>query len=100
MNIGYFFDNYESANEYATSLFELISRNDDSAVLKERSLTIESFGNRMHFIVIKNFKDVNKISGMVFDAVFLKSVFTTDIDRYVLSRFRPRCSCQTKLPVD
>jgi len=94
MNIGYFFDDYKAAKQYADDLFGIMSPMDESVVLKERSLTIQSFGNKIHFIVINDFRDVYKISGMTFDGVFLKSAFTAEIDRYILSRFRKRCDCK------
>lgn len=102
MNIAYFFDNRETAKSYAVDLFNLMSKYDDggNVKLKQKDLTIESFGNKIRFIVIKDFKDVAKIQGHVYDGVFIKSVFTTEIDRYILSRFRPRCACKATQDTD
>lgn len=100
MNIGYFFDNYKSAKQYADELFELISTHDDSAKFKQNDMTIESFGNKIRFIIILHPKDIDKIQGHVYDGVFLKSVFSIDVDRFILSRFRPRCACKITEDVD
>lgn len=94
MNIGYFFDSYESAKQYADDLFALISRNVDTAKFKQKDLSIEYFGNKLRFIVIRHPKDVDKIQGHVYDGIFLKSVFSQEVDRFILSRFRPRCACK------
>lgn len=102
MNIAYFFDKYENAKSYAVDLFNLMSKHDDgeNVKFKQKDLSIESFGNKIRFIVIKDFKDIAKIQGHVYDGVFLKSVFTTEIDRYILSRFRPRCVCKVNKEKD
>lgn len=100
MNIGYFFDNYTDAKLYADALFKLMSEHDDQTKFKLRDMTIESSGNKIRFVIIRNPRDVDKIQGHVYDGIFLKSVFTPEVDKFILSRFRPRCACKMNEKAD
>lgn len=95
MNIGYFFNNPVAARQAALEMYNMMNRNPESNTkYNTKTGVITYYGNKHHFIVIDKFEGVYKISGMIFDGVFIKANFPDEIDRYILSRFRPRCSCK------
>lgn len=95
MNIGYFFNNPEAAHEAALNMYNMMSRDPEgNTKYTTKTGVVTYYGNKHNFIVISEFKDVQRISGIEFDGIFIKANFTDRIDRYILSRFRPRCSCK------
>lgn len=95
MNIGYFFNDPEEAQKAALSMYNRMNRYPEEGDPKynTRAGIVTYFGNKHLFYTIKSMKDIQMISGITFDGIFIKANFEDDIDRYILSRFRPRCHC-------
>ena len=87
--IGMIFDNQVALNAAFYMQAWYASESGTEVTVKTKDRTIEYPDSRYKFILIKDEKDVMKISGVSFDAIF-SEVVDPHCKQYIMSRFRPR----------
>lgn len=88
--VGLFFENQISLNAaFFMRAYSSLDDPNDNAIIKTNSREIIYPDITWSYIIIKDEKDLVKISGLEFDAIFSE---VTDIHckQYIMSRFRPR----------
>jgi hypothetical protein len=87
--IGMLFDDQVALNAAFYMKAHSVLAYNENATVNTGTRTIEYPDMRWQFILLNDDKDVVKISGMEFDAIF-SEVRNSNAKQFIMSRFRPR----------